>query len=62
MKIVQTEYSRKIDAMGRIGIPIRLRNQYGLEVGKELDFHIIEIEGTEYLAIKGDIKNVLCEN
>lgn len=61
-KVSNTEYSRKIDAMGRIGIPIKLRNIYGLEVGKELDIQIIEIDGVEYIAIKGDTKTIQCNN
>ena len=31
MEIIKTGYTRKIDSMGRIGIPIKLRKEYNIE-------------------------------
>ena len=35
----KTKYARKIDSMGRITIPIRLREELGLEIGEIYDYY-----------------------
>jgi bifunctional DNA-binding transcriptional regulator/antitoxin component of YhaV-PrlF toxin-antitoxin module len=47
----ETNYSRKLDVTGRIMIPIRLREQYNLEIGKDYTFSTLEYEGHNYLCI-----------
>ena len=39
-----TQWSRKIDKMGRIVLPVRLREQYGLETGLECPIYTHEDE------------------
>lgn len=39
-----TQWSRKIDKMGRIVLPVRLREQYGLETGLECPIYEHEDE------------------
>ena len=49
----QTEWVRKIDKMGRIVLPVRLREQYGLEIGLECPLFIHEDEeGRVYICIQ----------
>ena len=31
--LIETNFARKVDSMGRITIPIRLREQVGIELG-----------------------------
>lgn len=52
MKIDKTEYSRRIDSVGRIGIPIEIRRQYKMDQGKEYSYSIISYEGVDYLALE----------
>lgn len=35
-----TNFSRKLDTSGRIMIPSKLREQLGMEIGKEYDFYL----------------------
>lgn len=51
-KMERTQYSRKLDGQGRIMIPIRLREQVGLEPGQELFFFTHEHDGQKYLCIE----------
>ena len=51
-KFEKTEYSRKVDAMGRITIPIRLREQTGIEIGEMYNYSILESNGKKYLCIE----------
>ena len=44
--------TRKIDSMGRITLPIRLREQLGFEIGKEYPFYFYEDSSGKYLCIK----------
>jgi bifunctional DNA-binding transcriptional regulator/antitoxin component of YhaV-PrlF toxin-antitoxin module len=43
-------YTRKVDSMGRIGIPIVIRRQYNIQPDEEYAVKIIEIDGKKYLA------------
>lgn len=43
--------TRKLDTMGRVMIPIRLREQYGFEIGQEVPFYLHEIGTHKYLCI-----------
>lgn len=47
-----TTFSRKLDSMGRIIIPIRLREQMGLKNGIEYPFFIHEQDGHRYICIE----------
>lgn len=40
----QTQWSRKIDKMGRIVLPVRLREDFGLETGLECPIYTHEDE------------------
>ena len=44
IKMELTQWSRKIDKMGRIVLPVRLREQYGLETGLECPIYTHEDE------------------
>ena len=44
--------SRKLDSMGRITIPIRLREQLGFEIGHEYSYYLFEENGMKFLCIK----------
>lgn len=46
-----TEFSRKLDKMGRIMIPIKLREQMGLVVGENYFFSTREENGKKYICI-----------
>lgn len=48
----QTNYSRKLDTLGRLVLPAPLREQLGIEVGQDYDFFIHEHENEIYLCIK----------
>ena len=52
MEIIKTGYTRKIDSMGRIGIPIKLRKEYNIEENTEHNILIVKTdEGNVYCAI-----------
>lgn len=46
-----TNFSRKLDTMGRIMIPIKLREELGLTIGNEYDFFLHEENGRKYICI-----------
>ena len=49
----KTKYARKVDAMGRITIPIRLREATGIEIGEVYEYFIfINENGKKYLCIE----------
>ena len=48
----KTKYARKVDAMGRITTPIRLREQVGIEIGEIYEYSILEQDGNTYLCIE----------
>lgn len=50
-KMAESTYSRKLDAMGRIMIPVRLRDQLGLITGREYSFEVRQIDGRNYICI-----------
>jgi len=47
----KTKFARKVDAMGRITIPVKLREQMGIEIGEMYEYSILTIDGKEYLCI-----------
>lgn len=49
--MAESTYSRKLDAMGRIMIPVRLRDQLGLITGREYSFEVRQIDGRNYICI-----------
>lgn len=46
-----TQFSRKLDGQGRLMIPIRLREQVNLTIGKEYNFFIHEENGHIYICV-----------
>lgn len=49
----QTEYSRKLDSLGRLVLPAPLREELNIECGVPYDFYTHETEeGNVYLCIK----------
>jgi bifunctional DNA-binding transcriptional regulator/antitoxin component of YhaV-PrlF toxin-antitoxin module len=46
-----SKYSRKIDTMGRIMIPSKLREKYSINTGNEYIFYTEESDGHVYLCI-----------
>ena len=54
MKITNLEKSRKIDGVGRIGIPKNIRNIYGLETNTSLDWYEITDGDKTFLAFPVD--------
>ena len=44
--------SRKIDSMGRITLPIRLRERLGFKIGEKYDFYLEDTERGKYLCIR----------
>lgn len=50
--MTQTEYSRRIDATGRIVVPSQLRTQLQIHPGDNHDFYIHEIDGRTFLCIE----------
>lgn len=49
--MAETTYSRKLDTSGRIMIPVKLREQLGLKIGKEYTFSVEERDGRKCLVI-----------
>ena len=49
--MAESTYSRKLDSMGRIMIPVRLRDQLGLVTGREYYFEVRQIDGRNYICI-----------
>ena len=54
MKITNLKKSRKIDGVGRIGIPKNIRNIYGLETNTSLDWYEITDSDKTFLAFPVD--------
>lgn len=50
-KMIEGTFSRKLDSMGRIMIPIRLRDRFGLVSGQEYNFTVLEHDGRVYIGI-----------
>jgi bifunctional DNA-binding transcriptional regulator/antitoxin component of YhaV-PrlF toxin-antitoxin module len=52
MKIKETGYMRKIDPMGRVGIPVKIRREYDIEEGAEYPIVLIHSDdGNVYCGI-----------
>jgi bifunctional DNA-binding transcriptional regulator/antitoxin component of YhaV-PrlF toxin-antitoxin module len=49
--MAESTYSRKLDAMGRIMIPVRLRDQLGLVPGREYTFEVRTFNDHNYICI-----------
>ncbi len=54
MRIANLEKSRKIDGVGRIGIPKNIREMYGLETNTSLDWYEITDGEKTFLAFPVD--------
>ena len=54
MKITNLKKSRKIDGVGRTGIPKNIRNIYGLETNTSLDWYEITDGDKTFLAFPID--------
>ena len=52
--MVQTEYSRRLDATGRLVLPSKLRDELQLKEGDELVFYIHEYQGRKFLCIEAE--------
>lgn len=48
----KTKFARKLDSMGRITVPARLREQCGLELNEIYEYYICEVDGKKYLCIE----------
>lgn len=60
--MLETTYSRKLDSMGRLTIPIRLREEVGMEIGETYDFYKLIQDGKVYLCIEcGEVVDPLEE-
>ena len=52
LEVTKTGYTRKIDSMGRVGIPIKIRKEYNIEENTEHDILLIKTdEGQVFCAI-----------
>lgn len=47
-----TQYARKLDSSGRLVIPVRLREELGLQVGDLCQFYLYQENGKRYLCIE----------
>jgi len=50
--MIDTQHSRRLDSLGRLVIPKKLRDELGLEPGTEYTFYKHEHEGKIYLCIE----------
>lgn len=50
--MVETNYARKLDTSGRIMLPSKLREAFGLETGKEYKFFTCEENGRHFICIE----------
>lgn len=48
----KTPFARKLDSLGRLVLPSKLREELGITVGDTYEFYIIEEDGKVYLAIE----------
>lgn len=51
-RMIDTQHSRRLDSLGRLVIPKKLREELGLESGTEYTFYKHEHEGKIYLCIE----------
>lgn len=50
--MTETKYARKIDATGRLVIPVKLREECNIHDGDVLEFWIHEYDGKRFLCIE----------
>ena len=50
--MTKTQYARRLDTMGRLVLPIRLREELGLTIGETFEFFLHEENGKNYLCIE----------
>ncbi len=50
MEIINENTTRRIDSLGRIGVPKGIRNRLRLEVNQEMEFFTMRDLGKEYVA------------
>ena len=50
MNIINENTSRKLDNLGRVSLPKSMRDRLNIGAGEEVDFFMIEHEGTQYIA------------
>lgn len=50
MELINENTTRRIDSLGRIGVPKGIRNRMRLEVNQEMEFFTLRYEGKEYVA------------
>ena len=48
----KTQFARQIDSIGRLLIPVKLRNQLGINAGDILDIFLHEDDNGKYLCLK----------
>ncbi len=48
----ETEYSRRLDASGRLVVPVKLREELHMETGDDYTFFIHEQNGKTYLCVE----------
>ncbi len=48
----ETEYSRRLDASGRLVIPVKLREELCMETGDDYTFFIHENKGRTFLCVE----------
>ena len=51
LSIMPMNVSRKIDTLGRVVIPKRIRDTYKLNIGDEVYFSILNNDGQQYVGI-----------
>lgn len=52
MRVDKTDFSRKLDSVGRVVIPAKLRERLGIEIGDVMDYYFIYDKDDKYLAFK----------
>ena len=50
MELINENTTRRIDSLGRIGVPKGIRNRMRLEVNQEMEFFTLRYDGKEYVA------------
>ena len=49
MELINENTTRRIDSLGRIGVPKGIRNRMRLEVNQEMEFFTLRDDGREYI-------------
>lgn len=50
--MLDTQYSRRLDSLGRLVIPKKLRDTYGIEAEVEYKFYLHDYKDKKYLCIE----------